>query len=121
MGNPVMQWQIVTKNPDGLAKFYSTVFGWNVDANPLNYRIVDTASQRGINGGIWPAPPQAQGFVQLFIEVDDIASSVNQATALGAKVIIPPQKLPDGSQLAILHDPEGIAFGMMTTVNRPTN
>jgi len=113
MGRPVMQWQMISKNPETLAKFYSSVFGWKVDAdNPLNYRMVDTASGRGINGGIWPAPPEANSFVQLFIEVDDVAKYVQNAAAAGAKVIIPPQKLPGGEEMAVLHDPEGIPFGL---------
>jgi predicted enzyme related to lactoylglutathione lyase len=37
MGQPVIHWQIVTKNPDGLAGFYCKLFGWSVNAdNPLN-------------------------------------------------------------------------------------
>lgn len=114
MGQPVMQWQMVTKNPDRLAKFYSTLFNWKVNAdNPLGYRMIDTGAGRGINGGIWPAPPEAHSFVQLFIEVEDVAASVAKAGGLGAAVIIPPQRLPDGGELAILHDPEGIPFGIM--------
>jgi len=113
MGQPVMQWQIVSKNPEALTDFYTTVFGWKVNANnALNYRMIDTGAGRGINGGIWPAPPEAHGFVQLFIEVDDVPAFVKKASAQGAKVLIPPQKLPDGGEMAILHDPEGIPFGL---------
>jgi predicted enzyme related to lactoylglutathione lyase len=46
------------------------------------------------------------------VEVETLSESVKQATALGAKVLVPPQKLPDGDELAILHDPEGVPFGM---------
>lgn len=117
MGSPVMHWQIVTKNPDQLGEFYTKLFGWQMQANnALGYRMIDTASERGINGGIWPAPPEAKGFVQLMIEVADVAAHVKQAAALGAKVIVPPQKFPDGDELAILHDPEGIPFGICSTV-----
>jgi predicted enzyme related to lactoylglutathione lyase len=113
MGQPVTHWQIVTKNPDRLAEFYAKLFGWESHAdNRLGYRMIDTGSERGINGGIWPAPPEAPGFVQLFVEVDDVAAAAREAASLGAKVIVPPQKLPDGDEIAILHDPEGIPFGL---------
>ncbi len=116
MGQPVMRWQIVTKHPDRHGAFYAKLFGWEVTTNnALGYRMVDTGSERGINGGFWPAPPEAPNFVQLFIEVDDVGGHVKQATALGARVIIPPQKLPDGDEMAILHDPEGIPFGICKT------
>jgi predicted enzyme related to lactoylglutathione lyase len=119
MGQPVTHWQIVTKNPDRLAEFYCKLFSWDMTAdNALGYRMIDTASERGIPGGIWPAPPDAPSFVQLIIEVDDVKRHVRDATALGAKVIVPPQKLPEGDELAILHDPEGIAFGIRTVAIR---
>ena len=51
------------------------------------------------------AQPQAPAFVQLFIAVDDVAASVEKAVGLGAKVLIPPTTLPEGDQMAVLHDP----------------
>lgn len=113
MGRPVTQWQIITRNPDRLAEFYSSLFGWEINSNnALSYRMVDTASERGINGGIWPAPPEAHSFVQLHVEVDSLPEYVKSATSLGARVIVPPQKLPDGDEIAVLHDPEGLPFVM---------
>ena len=112
MPNPVMQFQILSKNPDKSAAFYSKLFGWSINAdNALGYRTIDTKSD-GIGGGIWPCPPEGHAFVQLFIHVTDMNKVVEQAKQLGGKVIIPPQKLPDGDELAILHDAEGIAFGV---------
>jgi hypothetical protein len=113
MGRPVVQWQMITRNPEKVADFYAGLFGWEINTNnAMQYRMVDTGSARGINGGIWPAPPEAPSFVQLFIEVDNLSESVAAATALGAKVVIPPTPLPDGDELAILHDPDGMSFGM---------
>ncbi len=111
MGHPVTHFQIVTKDPDKLATFYSKLCGWSVNAdNPLRYRVLSTGAGRGIDGGIWPAPPEATGFVQLHIEVPDVASAVAQATALGAGVLLPVQTLPQGEQMAVLRDPDGIPF-----------
>jgi predicted enzyme related to lactoylglutathione lyase len=113
MGCPVNGWQMISKNPEATAKFYAEVFGWRIDANnALGYRVVDTCSAEGVGGGIWPAPPGASSFVQLFVEVEDVAAPVLVATKMGATVIVPPQKLPDGEEMAILHDPEGIPFGV---------
>ena len=68
MGNPVVQFQILSKTPDKTAEFYSTLFGWTISANnAMGYRQIDTGSKEGIQGGIWPAPPQAPEFVQLFM------------------------------------------------------
>ena len=115
MGNPVVQFQILSKVPEESAQFYSNLFGWTVNAdNPLGYRQISTGTQDGIQGGIWPAPPQAPNFVQLFIAVDNVAMCCEKAEKAGAKVIIPRTSLPDGSEMAVLHDPQGISFGIVT-------
>jgi predicted enzyme related to lactoylglutathione lyase len=113
MGNPVTRFQIVSKAPDEAAAFYAKLFGWRVNNdNALGYREIDTGSKEGIQGGIWPAPPQAPEFVQLFVAVSDVKAKVAEAQKLGAKVLIPPTVLPDGDEMAVLHDPKGLAFAV---------
>lgn len=114
MGDPVTQWQIITREPDKHAAFYSELFGWKIRTdNPLGYRMADSGSERGIPGGFWPAPPEANAFVQLFIEVSDIAATVKKVVEKGGGVLIPPQSLPNGEQIAILRDPIGMSFGLV--------
>ncbi len=113
MSDPVVQWQIVTTNPDSVATFYRKLFGWKITTqNALGYREVETGDG-GMRGGIWPAPPDAHSFVQLFVSVADVDRSVEQAIQLGAKVIVPATTLPDGDMLAIVADPHGMTFGLM--------
>lgn len=119
MANPVMQFQILSKTPDETARFYSNLFGWSIDANnPMGYRRIATGSAGGIQGGIWPAPPQSPDFVQLFIAVDNVKSSVRKAEELGAKLIIPPAVLPEDDEMAVLLDhPQGMSFGVWKQKN----
>jgi predicted enzyme related to lactoylglutathione lyase len=64
MPNPVTQFPILSKSPEDTARFYTSLFGWKVDANnPKGHQRLDTGSKEGIQGGIWPAPPQAPNFV----------------------------------------------------------
>jgi predicted enzyme related to lactoylglutathione lyase len=113
VANPVVQFQILSKSPDETAKFYSSLFGWTADANnPMGYRKIDTGSKEGIQGGIWPAPPQAPNFVQLFIGVENVKAHATKAEELGAKTLIPPTKLPEGDEMAVMLDPHGMSFGI---------
>src|ERR1700754_4837448 len=113
VGNPVVQWQIVAKEPEAVARFYASLFGWKVNTNnALGYRAIDTGSPRGINGGVWPSPPEGHNLVQLYVEVDDIDVCIAKAQALGASVIVPKSELPDGDALAIVLDPAGLSFGL---------
>jgi predicted enzyme related to lactoylglutathione lyase len=112
--NAVMQWQIVAKDPEMVTRFYSGLFNWKVNKdNALGYREVKSGNGRGIDGGVWPSPPDGHNIVQLFVEVDDVDAILAKALSLGAKVIVPKSALPDGDTLAILLDPAGISFGVM--------
>jgi|HubBroStandDraft_6_1064221.scaffolds.fasta_scaffold06722_7 predicted enzyme related to lactoylglutathione lyase len=117
MPNPVMRWQILTKCPEKLEQFYTAMFGWSVSAdNPLGYKQVNTRCLEGIAGGFWPiSANEGQSMVQLFIRVDDLESHVRKAQELGARIVVPPQTLPGGEEMAIAVDPDGISFGMFRT------
>jgi uncharacterized protein len=114
MPNPVMQWQILTKQPKRLEEFYSKLFGWKVsNDNPLGYKRVDTDCEEGIQGGFWPiGEKEGHSMVQLFIRVADVRAHAKQAEQLGARIVIPPQTLPDGDEMAVAVDPDGIPFAM---------
>ena len=113
MGRPVTQWQIVAKDPERAANFYAQLFDWKVDAdNALNYRMIDTQSDKGIPGGIWPCPPEGHPLVQLFVEVEDVQAYLDKAQELGGNVVLPPQMLPDGDEMAMIVDPEGMSIGL---------
>src|SRR5471030_2837831 len=109
----VVQWQIVARDAEGVARFYGSLFDWKVSKNnALGYREIKSANGRGIDGGVWPSPPEGHNLVQLFVEVDDVDAYIAKATALGAKVIVPKSDLPDGDALAIVLDPAGLSFGL---------
>ena len=119
MGNPVVRWQIVSPDAEKVADFYKKLFGWTVSTqNALGYREVATDGAGGIDGGIWPAPPEAHTFVQLFMQVDDVDDAIRRAVEMGATVIVPHSPLPDGDTIAILRDPAGLAFGLMSSAPR---
>ena len=109
----MLQFQIVSAAPVETAAFYTSLFGWTVDANnAMGYRRINTGAKDGIQGGIWPAPPQSPTFVQLIIAVEDVKAAVVRAVELGAKVIIPPTRLPEGDEMAVVHDPQGMPFAV---------
>jgi len=116
MNGAVAHWQMITKDPDATARFYEALFGWHFSANNgMGYREVSTNAHRGIDGGIWPAPPEAPETVQLYIEVGDIDASLGRVEALGGRVIMPKQILPDGDAMALAMDPLGRTFGLMSS------
>ena len=113
MGNPVTQFQILAKKPDETAAFFTKLFDWRIEANnAMGYRRIDTGSKDGIQGGIWPAPQQAPDFVQLFVSVGNVKAKVAEAQTHGARLLIPPTVLPEGDEMAVLLDPNGMSFAV---------
>lgn len=114
MGQPVTHFQILSRDPDQAAAFYSKLFGWTVDtANALGYRRLATHPNKGIDGGIWPLPPEGHPFVQLFVDVPDLEASVTMAVELGARVVVPPTSLPEREKMAVIVDPQGLSFALI--------
>ena len=115
MGNPVVHWELMSKDPAKLSDFYAGIFGWKVQHHPrLNYRAVETGGQGGINGGIvkpdregpWP------GNMLFYILVDDLAKYRKQVVAGGGKIHIEEQKVPGMGKFSLFTDPEGRMMGL---------
>lgn len=111
MSHPVVNWQIISPHPQDTARFFHQLFDWQLTQdNALGYRELKTGC--GIDGGVWPGPPEERPFTQLFIAVDDVDEHVERAVALGATVVVPPSALPDGDVMAVLTDPVGLPFAV---------
>ena len=44
--------------------------------------------------------------------VEDVKASVKTAEEMGAKILIPPTMLPQGDEMAVMHDPQGMPFAV---------
>ncbi len=115
MGNPVVHWELMSKDPEKAAAFYEKIFGWKVQHHPeLNYRIVETGAEGGINGGIvkpdreepWP------GNMLFYIAVDDLAAYREKIMAAGGKIHLEEQAVPGMGSFALFTDPEGRMMGL---------
>ena len=113
MPNPVIHWEIQSNQPEKVQEFFTKLFDWHIDANnPMNYGMVDTHAEGGINGGIGPTPG-GPNQVTFYVQVDDLQAYLDKAESLGGKTIMPPTEIPDVVTLAMFADPEGNVIGMV--------
>jgi len=119
MGNPVVHFELMSKNPEKVSDFYARTFGWKVKHMPeINYRIVDTDAKAsgmpGINGGIVkPDKPEPwPGNMTMYILVDDLAAYRKKVKAAGGKIQIEEQKVPGMGKFSLFTDPEGRMMGL---------
>jgi predicted enzyme related to lactoylglutathione lyase len=106
---------MLSRNPTKLSDFYQEIFGWKVQHMPeVNYRVVETGGQGGINGGImkpqheepWP------GNMTVYINVDDLAAYRKRIVAAGGKILIEEQEVPGMGTLSLFTDPDGRMMGL---------
>lgn len=112
--------QLNTRDPDGARRFYPAVFGWtahdDVTARGQSY----TTWQRtdGAAGGMLEMPAETGAgeraqWLTYFV-VADVAATHAAALAGGARAVMGPREDADGGALALLDDPQGARFGIMT-------
>ena len=119
MGNPVVHFELMSKNPEKVSDFYAKTFGWKVKNMPeINYRVVDTDAKAsgmpGINGGIVkPDKPEPwPGNMLVYILVEDLAAYRKKVKAAGGKIHVEEQKVPGMGKFSLFTDPEGRMMGL---------
>jgi predicted enzyme related to lactoylglutathione lyase len=108
----VVHWEIQSQNPERLHSFYRDAFGWLIDANnPMNYGMVQSKGNEGINGGIGGSQ-MGGSRVTVYAAVPNIDSTLQRIAELGGQVIMPRQDI--GPVIMGLYtDPEGNLMGLI--------
>ena len=114
MGQPVVHWELWSKNPQQLSDFYAQAFGWQIRHMPeMNYRFVETGGQGGINGGIMtPQEGPWPGNMALYIDVDDLDTFAANIRDAGGKMIVERMEIPGVGAFALFEDPDGRVLGL---------
>lgn len=114
MGQPVVHFELWSKNPAKISEFYSKVFGWDVNHMPeMNYRFVDTGGDDGINGGIMqPQEGPWPGNMALYMHVDDLGPFRKKIVAAGGKIVVEKMDIPGVGSLCLFEDIDGRVMGM---------
>jgi len=124
MGQPVVHFEIVGKDPKTLRSYYSELFGWEFDTNnPMNYGIVPrypTASggggELGIGGGVGAGPDGYAGHVTFYVEVPDVEAALAKAESLGGSRMMGPEQVMEQVEIGLFNDLEGHVVGLVKSV-----
>jgi len=118
MGQPVVHFEVIGKDPDGLREFYGQMFAWDFSdpMGPTNYRMIDRNTNKdgvGIAGGIGGVPEDYNGHVTFYVEVDDVGQALDKAEELGGKKMMGPDQVPEGPVIGLFTDPQGFLIGLV--------
>ena len=120
MGQAVVHFEVVGKDGDKLRKYYTDLFGWNINAdNDLNYGMVDGKDNKtkigdtGIGGGVGQGPDGYDGHVTFYVAVPDVEEALQKAESLGGKRVMGPEDIMGMVVLGQFTDPEGNLIGVV--------
>ncbi len=125
--NCVVWPELMTPAESAAVAFYTGLFGWKtkpetgLDAAQYVEWVNDGKSIGGLlpmRGDQWTGVPPHW---QIYVTVADCDERVARATALGAKVIVPPRDIPNTGRFSLMLDPQGAAFSIiqMTAAHQP--
>lgn len=119
MGQPVVHFEIIGRDGNALRRYYSELFGWEIDANnPMQYGIVQRESNVnpdgvGIGGGVGVGPDGYDGHVTVYVEVPDVEAALAKAESLGGTRMMGPDEVMEGLVIGLFTDPEGHTIGVL--------
>ena len=124
MGQPVVHFEIIGRDPHKLRSFYGDLFGWKFDTSatvaepisePGNYGFVNhdaAGGGVGIPGGVGGGPGY-QSHAIFYVGVPNVGIALEKAERLGGTGVMGPVKSP-GKDLTVAHftDAEGNLIGL---------
>jgi predicted enzyme related to lactoylglutathione lyase len=127
MGQPVVHFEIIGTNPQGLQDYYGELFGWEFDTSspvsaavsePTRYGFVErsTTSGVGIPGGVGGGSGYARRAI-FYVGVPDVEAALQKAESLGGTRKMGPDQAPTGLIVGHFTDPEGNLIGLAATAS----
>lgn len=113
MKNGVVHWEIGATDSVKAAKFYTELFGWELDAHDdIGYHMAKAMGEGSIGGGISPCPDGKKPYVTFYVLVEDLQAALDKVNELGGKTVIPPTRIGEYGSMAWFSDPDGNTIGL---------
>jgi predicted enzyme related to lactoylglutathione lyase len=117
MAHPVVHWEIGGRDAESLRRFYTDLFGWQIDESDAEYGLVETGD--GVGGGIMRTPDAVPPYVTIYVQVGDLDRALRRVEELGGKELKGPTPIRDVGAFALFQDPEGNVIGLLTPGRMP--
>ena len=123
MGQPVVHFEIIGKEPAKLRSYFGELFGWEFDTSspvaeavsePDDYGFVNrntTSDGTGIPGGVGGGAGYETHAV-FYVAVPDVETALARAESLGGKRLMGPEPESGDFTVGQFIDPEGNVLGV---------
>jgi uncharacterized protein len=113
--NSFTWFELMSADPGAAAPFYSDLFGWRADVQPMpegDYTVFYKDGKQAC--GLLQAPPGTPKTWMPYFHITDTDGFVDRAEDLGARVSVDPENVPDIGRFAVMTDPLGAMFAVIT-------
>jgi uncharacterized protein len=111
MAAKVIHVEVTGKDGAALQRFYSDIFGWELDTNnPGGYGLHRDGE---MTAGFGPTQDGGPGLVTFYVHAEDPEGTLRKVEELGGKVIMPLTEVAPETNIALFADPEGHIVGIM--------
>ena len=123
MGQPVVHFEVIGKDPQKLRDYYTGLFGWDFQtpspvaqevSEPQSYGFLDLVTSEdgtGIRGGVGGGPSYKSHAV-FYVGVPNVEAALQRAESLGGTRAMGPATSPNGLVVGHFTDPEGTLIGV---------
>ena len=117
--------ELVTHDPQQAIDFYTRLLGWNVQVTNMgNFDYTTFSVGERANGGMMKIQPE-WGEVppswSVYFTVEECDAAVEKALSLGGNIIVPPADIPNMGRFAMVQDPQGAVFYVISMIAPPTD
>ena len=110
--------ELMTPDPTAALDFYGRLLGWTAETMDMGTGPYHVVKAGGASvGGIMGMPPDAGPMPPMwscYVTVDDVDATVAQCEKLGGKVLMPVMEVKTVGRMAVLQDPQGATFSVLT-------
>ena len=109
MTNNICHFEIGCRDREKSADFYSKLFDWKMEANPVGTMI---RTGGDIGGHLNQLGHEPHNYTIFYVMVDDVAAALEKAVSLGGRKLVGPVPLPNNTLFGWFADPEGNTIGV---------
>jgi predicted enzyme related to lactoylglutathione lyase len=109
--------ELATSDQKAGVAFYTALFGWNVNEQPIGPTEVYSMFQmrgKAVGAGCTQQPDEKKMGIpphwNSYVTVANVNETTKKAESLGGKVLAPPFDVMDAGRMAVLQDPTGAVF-----------
>jgi predicted enzyme related to lactoylglutathione lyase len=108
--------ELATRDPDAAGRFYAELFGWGLRTSPGYTEFLRGETAVGGMYTLGPDAPDVSSNWMLYFQSADCDATAAKAGGEGGEVLVAPKDIPRVGRFAVLQDPQGAAFAIVTPV-----